>query len=142
MESLTYNVTERDHLNEMLKQIKQLEGVVKEMIPSHFGIIVRPYSSTTTTATQVKHKYHRYRVLNSLKSSSYSSLPVARKLGRPKTKRQRTRVKYVLDVRFYNLLLYMNYYNITYSLSYLCFHMVLYVGDQTRKQCTNACYSS
>ena len=106
----------------MLKQIKQLEGIVKEMIPSHFGIIVRPYSSTTTTATQVKHKYHRYRVLNSLKSSSYSSHPVARKLGRPKTKRQRTRVKYILDVRFYNLLLYMNYYHITYSLSYLFSH--------------------
>lgn len=118
LESLTYNIVECDHLNEILKQTKQLEEAVKEMIPSHYGI-VRPCSSTITTAKRVKNKYGRYRVLNSLKG--YSSLPATRKLGRPKTAKQRTRVKYVLDV-CKTTECYVNIMMIC-SLSYLCLNM-------------------
>ena len=96
LESLTYNFDTSSQLQEVLRLTKSLEATVKDMAPSDSGLVLRPSLNTTVNARKIKLKYKQYKTWKT--SQKYSKLPKQRKAGRPKAARQRTRVKYAVDV--------------------------------------------
>lgn len=89
LESLSYNLVETEKLKEVLKSTKQLEQSVQDMIPSETGLIIRQDGVNSVIAGKIKLKYKQYKLWKG--SKKYSSLPKARKYGRPKTQRLRRR---------------------------------------------------
>ena len=98
LESLSYNVVDMDQLKEILRLTKQLEATVKDKAPADLdsGLTLRPSCKSTIIARKIKLKYKRYEIWK--RSQRYSMLPKPHKVGRPKSARQRTRVKYAFDV--------------------------------------------
>jgi len=102
IECLSYNFDKPNQLQEVLKLTKQLEATVKDMAPNESGLVVRPSLTTTITARKIKLKYKQHKIWKA--SQKYSKLPKPRKIGRPKSTRQRTKVKYAVDVSKYSIL--------------------------------------
>ena len=99
LESLSYNFVKPDQLKEILQLTKQLEATVKDMAPTNSGLLLLPpCKSTSIIARKIKLKYQQYEIWK--KSQTYSKLPKPHKAGRPKLTRQRTRVRYVIDVSY------------------------------------------
>lgn len=96
LENLSYNVVDTDQLKEILRLTTQLEATVKDKAPSDSGLTLRPSCNSTIIARKLKFKYKQYEIWK--RSRKYSSLPKPHKVGQPKSTRQRTRVKYVIDV--------------------------------------------
>jgi len=95
IKNLSYNFDKPNQLEEVLRLTKQLEATVKDMAPSDSGLVVRPSLNSTVTARKVKLKYKQYKTWKA--SQKYSKLPKAWKIGRPKSTKQCTRVKYIVD---------------------------------------------
>ena len=81
-ESLSYNVVE---VEKLMKSTQELERSMQAMVPTEDGLMLRPHGMTSITARKIILKYKQQK--RHKQSQKYSSLPIARKRGRPKIQR-------------------------------------------------------
>ena len=62
LESLSYNLTKVEDLNDVFKCVKQLEYDVEELVPKDSGNVLQPDKSVLITAKKIKLKYKHYQM--------------------------------------------------------------------------------
>ena len=87
LKSLSYNLTEPVKLEGVLKLTTRLEQMVRDIVPTHSGLLLWPSSTSSIIARKIRLKYKR--AAQWRRAQAYLSLPKGRKRGRPKALRKK-----------------------------------------------------
>ena len=82
LESLSYNLTDKMKLEEVLTLTTQLEQRVRSLVPTESGLLLRPLSTSSIIARKIRLRYKK--TTQWRRAQAYSSLPKGCKRGRPK----------------------------------------------------------